>query len=577
MKKTFRRIGALFLSVSLLCSLQPIHAKAASFGDVPSDSWYASAVDDLVSQGIIQGTSASTFSPYGRLTRAAFVTMLAKTVLTQGDLNQYRFKGNFKDVKETHWANPYVNWASETGVVKGYEDKSFKPDKAVSRQDMAVMVVNFSRSTGRKILSVKDPAIFEDSDKIAKYALSSVNICQQAGIISGYKEDNTFRPNGVAIRAEAASLYSRFLKNCKTGNYKIVRKRVYTTPVSAVEFDPSLFTAGLAMGRDLVDGGESPSSLVSRTGAVIAANAAFFDMESYMPLGTLISEGRVLTVDNKYAPDKSAFAMNSKGSFSIENFSTLHTLSVFVEKEEMGEPKEPVPEAEASEQDSRGESAEEEIPGENGVTIILRKLGFNRWPNNEKDATRIIYTRDWGHTLCFPAKDAVTVDENGIITSVDHDKDVDIPEKGFVIAQRARRQYEGPFFDVCKPGMSVDLQQTFQGVSTEDIKLSIGAGPCLVKQGQVYGDQNTYRAEGFSDPNIIEYSARRVCVGIKKDGKLLILTAYTTLKQLSKIMVSFGCTDAINFDGGGSANIYVDGQWLCGPQDRKLNSMLYFK
>lgn len=544
MKKRFSRMAAIFLSASLLAGALPYSASAASFSDVPSDSWYAPAVTDLVDRGVIQGTGPTTFTPGGVLTRGAFVTMLAKTVLSQGDLDQYRFKGSFKDVAETHWSNPAVNWASETGIVKGYSNNTFQPNSPVSRQEMAVMVVNFSKATGRKIEAVTEPVSFADSASVANYAASSVKLCQQAGIINGYKADNTFRPKGVATRAEAASLYARFLKTCTVGNYQIVQKRVYTTPVKAVLFDPDAYSAGLAMGRDMVDGGEEVTSLVSRTGAKIAANAAFFNMKNYLPLGTLISEGRVLTVDNSYAPEKAAFAMDANGVFSIESFSTLHSATLQLADEE---------------------------------PITIQKLAFNRWPNNDKDATRIIFTRDWGHTLAFTAKDAVTVDENGVILSVDHDKDVDIPENGYVIAQKARREYEGEFFDSCQVGDVITLERTYEGASTQNLVLSIGAGPRIVKDGQVYGGQSTYRAEGFTDPNIIQYNARRIAIGIRGDGSLVLLTANTTLEQLSKIMVSFGCTDAINFDGGGSANLYVDGQWLWGPQERKLNSMLYFK
>lgn len=554
MKKTKRKILSLVVAAALLYSALPIPAKAAAFTDVPADAWYVDAVNDLVGQGIIQGTSATTFSPSSQLTRGAFVTMLAKTVLSEGDLKQYEFQGGFKDVSAKHWSNRYVNWASENGVVKGYEDKRFKPDQPVSRQEMAVMVVNFSNATGRKMPISNNGVDFKDQGSIAKYALESVKACQQAGVISGYKEDNTFRPNNVAARAEAASLYSRFLKNCKTGDYTIVRKRVYTTPVRAVEFDPSNYSAGLALGRNVVDGGESPTSLVNRTEAKIAVNAAFFDMNSYIPLGTLINESRVVTVDNRYAPEKSAFVMDNSGNFSIENFSVPYTLSI-----------------------EREIDAGEETGDEAGGMETIKKVGVNRWPSSPTDSTRIIYTRDWGHTLCFPAKDAVTVDENGVITAVDHDKDVEIPEKGYVLAQRSRRQYEGNFFDSCKTGKTILLETSYEGASTQDIKLSIGAGPRIVKDRQPYGDLNTYSAEGFTDPSIVIYEARRACVGIKPDGTLVILTAYATLPQLAKIMVSFGCTDAINFDGGGSTNLYVDGQWLYGPQERKLNTMLYFK
>ena len=72
-------------------------------------------------------------------------------------------------------------------------------------------------------------------------------------------------------------------------------------------------------------------------------------------------------------------------------------------------------------------------------------------------------------------------------------------------------------------------------------------------------------------------AAVRVAAGIKEDGSLVLVVANTTLSTLSQILVDLGCEDAINFDGGGSSNLYVDGQWLYGPQERLLNTLLYFK
>ena len=138
-------------------------------------------------------------------------------------------------------------------------------------------------------------------------------------------------------------------------------------------------------------------------------------------------------------------------------------------------------------------------------------------------------------------------------------------------------QYEGDFFDSVPGGPHCGHGPGVPGRRPDDLVLSIGAGPRIVKDGAVYGDASTYRAEGFGDAAFTSYNAVRAAIGIKADGSLLILTANTSLPKLSQIMVSLGCVDAINFDGGGSTNLYVDGQWLYGPQERLLNTLLYFK
>lgn len=542
-KQTRRRLAALALSAALLGAALPLSAQAATFRDVPAGAWYADAVYDLSYRDILQGTSSTTFSPGEKLTRGAFALMMARTVLTASELAQYQYRDSFSDVPASHWANAAVNWASEAGVVQGVGGGRFQPDQPLSRQDMAVMVVNFANAMGRDMPGLVDSASFRDSGQIAAYAKNSVAACQRSGVIDGY-EDGTYRPNGTATRAEAAALYSRFLENCPAGEFTILRKRVNSVPVRAVEFDPYTLTAGLALGGDRVKGAESPTSLVQRTGAKVAVNAAFFNMNSYLPIGTLISEGRVLTSDNTYAPAKSAFVMDSVGNFSIKNFSTLHTATLH-----------------------KGD----------GTTSVIKSIVVNRQPSGATDAARILFTRDWGATLGFPARDAIVVDSTGTITQVAHYQDVAIPQGGYVLAQRSRRQYEGDFFDSCQVGLTVDMAREYRGADRDDLVLSIGAGPRIVKDGAVYGDASTYRAEGFGDAAFTSYNAVRAAIGIQADGSLLILTANTSLPKLSQIMVSLGCVDAINFDGGGSTNLYVDGQWLYGPQERLLNTLLYFK
>lgn len=542
-RRTKRRAVSLLLSLCLLACMLPQSARAASvFTDIPEGAWYAGAVQGLVDKGIIQGTAPNRFSPNGRLTRAAFAAMLAKTALPPAEIYQYNFKGPFSDVPKSHWANPYVNWASEAGIVGGVGNGLFKPDTLLTRQDMAVMVSKFANATGRTMAATQPTATFQDRSSISSYAAASVTACQRAGVITGYG-DGTFKPRQTASRAEAASLYARFLEKCPFGRYEIRRTRVNGVPVSAVEFDPHNFQAQLVLAQGKVTGRESPSSIVSRSGAAIAINAAFFFMDSYIPIGTMVSEGKVLEVDNLFAPAKSAFVMDSAGNCSIEGFSTQHTAVLY---------------------------------HQDGTSSVL-DVGFNQKPMVPTDPSRIIFTRDWGPYLTFEARDAIIVDQYNMVTRIVHGSDVEIPYQGYVIAQRAYRADVGDFFDSARIGDVVDIKREFVGASTQDIQLSVGVGPCIVKNGRAYGNANTYAAEGFKDPGITVYNARRSCIGIKADGKVVLLTAYTTLSTLSTIMLYMGCTDAVNCDGGGSSNLYVDGRWLYGPQSRPLNHMLVFK
>ncbi len=535
--------GMGFLLCFLLVFLSVPAQAAGFFSDVPPTAWYATDVLSLVNRGVIQGTGPNKFSPDATLSRGAFVTMLCKTMLTAQEIKQYDFQGEFSDVGPRHWSNPYVNWAAESGVVNGRGDGTFGPDAPVSRQDMAVMVTNLLRATGRNLPAVNTPARFTDSGRISPYAAQSVSQCQQAGVINGFT-DGSFGPLRTASRAEAAAVYARFLDRWVSGRYDIINKRVNGVAVRAVEFDPHQFSASVELGNGTVTGRESPASFVNRTGATFAVNAAFFLMDSYVPLGTMVSDGRVLIVDNTYAPDKSAFVIDGSGNCSIQSFATRHTAILRPGLEDQ---------------------------------VVLEHIVVNQKPS-ETDSTRVMFTRDWGTSLGFAASDAVVVDAGGTVTQVLHGEDAAIPAGGYVLLQRIPPWTgDDPFFPTVQVGDTIQMQRYFEGASTQDIALSIGLGPRIVKNGAVYGNADTYAAEGFRDPSITVYSARRSCIGIKNDGKVLLLTANANLTDLAKTMVALGCRDAVNCDGGGSTNLYVDGQWLYGPQERLLNQMLIFK
>ena len=535
-----RRPLTALLAAGVVCGSMPAKTQAAWFSDVPYNAWYAEAVEDLSYRGIMNGTGPATFSPFGTISRAEFVAMLARSALDEWELGEYDYRGDFNDVSSGHWANKYINWASEAGVASGTGGGSFSPGRKVTRQDMAVMVVNFAKATGLELPITDGPLMFLDQGSISGYASDSVSQCQRAGIINGY-DDLTFRPKGNATRCEAASIYSRFLNRSVQAPYKIIRKRMNGVSLAAVEFDPNLYNTGVAMGEDRVRGGETSRSLFNRLGAEIAVNGAFFDFDTYIPYGTIIDNGRLVTVYNNFSPAKSAITMDSTGHFTVENFRTEVSASLYKQ---------------------------------NGTEASAGSLGVNRLPSSAQDGTRIMFTRDWGSSLGFSAKYAAAVDSSGIVTAVYRDQDAPIPQDGYLLAQRGERKWDN-FLPEVQVGDQIIWQREYVGASTQDIQLSLGSGPKIVQDGQPYGDYYTYAAEGFELLNTMG-DDRRVCIGITYEGKLVILTAYTSLPELSHIMVGMDCESAVNLDGGGSTNLYVDGNWLYGPTDRGLNSVLYF-
>ena len=180
------------------------------FTDVPEGAWYHDYVYDLVYRGVVNGMTATTYEPEGKLTRAQFVKLLACSLAEAETLKTYEGQHPFTD-SEGHWAETYIAWAKDKGIVEGVSATEFDPEAPITREQMATIFGRYALKQGIELPKSDNAAgSFPDADKISEYAREFVELMRIAGILNGY-EDGTFRPQGNATRAEAAKLFSLFL------------------------------------------------------------------------------------------------------------------------------------------------------------------------------------------------------------------------------------------------------------------------------------------------------------------------------------------------------------------------------
>ena len=177
------------------------HVSAASglpFTDVAADRWSYTYIKQMYDAGVVSGMTPTTFEPAGDVTRAQFVTMLAG--LAKADVSKYPAT-SFRDVPEGAWYAPYVNWALANGIVSGTSATTFSPDAKITRQDMAVMLYQY---TQRYDVALQQQTVtpFMDESSISAYALPAVQALHRAGVISGMP-DGSFQPLGTATREQA--------------------------------------------------------------------------------------------------------------------------------------------------------------------------------------------------------------------------------------------------------------------------------------------------------------------------------------------------------------------------------------
>ena len=159
-----------------------------------------------VNNGLLIGTSYSTFEPNTTLTRA-----MAATVLYRLDGKpEATEKADFKDVAEGEWYTEAVAWAQNTGIVNGYEDNTFRPDQKISREEMAVMLVRYAKYKGVDVTPKGDLSKFPDRASVSAWAKDAITWCVDNGIING--SDGKIVPQSNATRAQFAAIIARFVK-----------------------------------------------------------------------------------------------------------------------------------------------------------------------------------------------------------------------------------------------------------------------------------------------------------------------------------------------------------------------------
>lgn len=106
------------------------------YSDVASDNWYNNAVSTLTNSGVLDGYADGTFRPDRAITRAEFAKMAVSFYNERGE---YEVDA-FPDIAE-HWARDYINCAAELGIIQGYEDGTFRPDQPITRAE-AMQIMN---------------------------------------------------------------------------------------------------------------------------------------------------------------------------------------------------------------------------------------------------------------------------------------------------------------------------------------------------------------------------------------------------------------------------------------------------
>ena len=161
-------------------------ATVGSFKDVPQNSWFASAVQYVTSNSLMNGTSTTAFSPSATMSRGMLMTVLA------------RYAGESTE-GGTVWYEKGMNWAKNKGISDGSA-----PNRNITREQLAAMLYRYAGEPD----GAADLSAYTDAGSVSAYAEKAVQWCVKNGILTG-KTSSTLALKATATRAECAAMLQR--------------------------------------------------------------------------------------------------------------------------------------------------------------------------------------------------------------------------------------------------------------------------------------------------------------------------------------------------------------------------------
>ncbi|WP_161603056.1 S-layer homology domain-containing protein [Oceanobacillus massiliensis] len=214
--------------VVLLAMVLSLFAPRAFASDDISGHYFENDMRALIEKGVIVGYSDGTYKPNRHVTRAEFTIFLVRSL----EISQASQSVAFNDVDKSDWYYSAIASATAHDLINGYPDGSFKPNENISRQEMAAMVQRALAIAG--ISAGEAPLDFVDTPDINPIYYSAIQQLLYLDIMVGKIDKNgntSFHPMASTTRGEAAAILNRLLSISETG------KEIVTTTHYDLDFN----------------------------------------------------------------------------------------------------------------------------------------------------------------------------------------------------------------------------------------------------------------------------------------------------------------------------------------------------
>lgn len=167
------------------------------------------AIKKLAGVGVIEGTSATEFSPDDSISRAELAALVLR-VVEKLDPNA---DGKFVDVKKTHWYFGTAGSAKKEGIVNGFEDNTFRADLVITRDQILAVSARVLKNEMRYITpeNPDEYLTYADSDSIPDWAKNDIALATMADLVVK-STDNKFNSSSDMTRGDAAIIIMRLFE-----------------------------------------------------------------------------------------------------------------------------------------------------------------------------------------------------------------------------------------------------------------------------------------------------------------------------------------------------------------------------
>lgn len=336
-----RRLNKLLLLLIIFTvfSVQPAFAKTVYYDTYKH--WAESEIDFASNTlKVFKGYGDFTFKPENNITRAEFITILARTAYRQNQMNEvYTSDMNYSDMSSKHWSHTFV--ISMYEHLKGHGSFSFKdifpgtnfnPDKAITREESAALIAAFCKE------SIYDNTlVFKDVSKSNRF-YNEIKRLNNAGIVVGY-EDNTFRGNTNITRAEAAALIKRVYLDIKTSDSSKYLTKLEFMPIKGEDMYSYFGTYNLnttnTNDKKFIKAKDT-LEYVSFGGYIFPEDSHLYDLNAVETMATLRSAGYYnVTGTNFYMITFGSYNESEKTQFANEILMNIIARNDFKDSELM--------------------------------------------------------------------------------------------------------------------------------------------------------------------------------------------------------------------------------------------------